>query len=199
MVIKLICGIYKITNIVNGKIYIGSSNDIKQRWRRHKSDLKLNRHDNVYLQRAWNKYGEKNFKFEILEEIPIENLIEKEQYYIAKYNTLYNIYGYNLKESIEGCRGVKRTPEQIEKYRQASKGKKASNETKKRLSEKKRGQNHPRTKLTDEIVRQIKIAIKNGIKNVDIAKMFDTTIYVVTKIKKNKSWTHISVENLGGI
>jgi len=58
-------GIYKIINKVNGKYYIGSSNDIKGRWSEHKNDLKANRHDNDYLQKSWNKYGEENFEFEV--------------------------------------------------------------------------------------------------------------------------------------
>lgn len=58
-------GVYKITNIKNGKFYIGSSIDINTRWRRHKSDLRNENHPNLYLQRAWNKYGERYFIFEL--------------------------------------------------------------------------------------------------------------------------------------
>ena len=52
-----ICCIYKIINIKNGKFYLGSSNNFKQRVKRHKRDLKFNRHHNIYLQRIYNKYG----------------------------------------------------------------------------------------------------------------------------------------------
>jgi len=56
-------GIYKIT--CNDKLYIGSSNNIRKRWRRHINDLNGNKHINIHLQRAFDKYGINNFKFEI--------------------------------------------------------------------------------------------------------------------------------------
>ena len=59
-------GIYKITNKIDGKCYIGQSSNIKKRFKDHRYDLKYNKHDNPYLQNAYNKYGKDNFKFEIL-------------------------------------------------------------------------------------------------------------------------------------
>ena len=56
-----ICGIYKITNKINGKCYIGQSNDIIKRW---KTEYKWY-HINSHLQSAFNKYGLENFDFEI--------------------------------------------------------------------------------------------------------------------------------------
>lgn len=49
-------GIYVITNISNGKKYIGQSVDVEDRIAHHKSSLKHNRHENSYLQNSWNKY-----------------------------------------------------------------------------------------------------------------------------------------------
>jgi group I intron endonuclease len=74
-------GIYKIRNIVNDKCYYGSSKDIKKRWKRHRNDLKNNNH-NPLLQRAWNKYGESNFVFEIVEECNECELLKIEQKYL---------------------------------------------------------------------------------------------------------------------
>lgn len=60
-------GIYKITNAIDGKIYIGQTNNNKYRWYCHIRELKQNKHNNNHLQYAWNKYGESNFNFEMIE------------------------------------------------------------------------------------------------------------------------------------
>ena len=58
--------VYSIENKVNGKCYIGSTVNPVARWSKHKGDLNKNVHHSFVLQRAWNKYGEKNFFFKIL-------------------------------------------------------------------------------------------------------------------------------------
>jgi group I intron endonuclease len=83
-------GIYRIKNLVNGKCYYGSSKQIEKRLSRHKRELKNNIHINCILQRAWDKYGEKNFLFEVVEECDEMVLLEKEQYYLDL-NPEYNI------------------------------------------------------------------------------------------------------------
>jgi group I intron endonuclease len=75
-------GIYRIKNLVNGKIYYGSSKDIKKRWRTHKNKLNNGKHHNSPLLNAWNKYGEENFIFEIIELCDEKILLEREQYYL---------------------------------------------------------------------------------------------------------------------
>lgn len=92
-----IIGIYMITNIVNDKKYIGQSRDIRCRWRGHKSDLKRGLHENIILQNSWNKYGEENFKFSIIEECKLEELDKKEINYIITYNTMCDKrMGFNI-------------------------------------------------------------------------------------------------------
>ena len=83
-------GIYMIKNKIDGKKYYGSAKDIKIRWNRHKNDLNKNQHQNVKLQRAWNKYGSENFDFEILEECAYDDLLIIEQKYLDQ-NPEYNI------------------------------------------------------------------------------------------------------------
>jgi len=88
-------GIYKIFNLVNNKIYIGSASSnggFRKRWNEHKSDLNRNVHHNKHLQLSWNKYGSDNFKFEIIELINDTSLIlEREQYYLDNLKPDYNI------------------------------------------------------------------------------------------------------------
>ena len=80
-----ISGIYKIINKINGKYYIGSSNNItgcRGRWANHIHYLNNNKHQNTHLQRAWNKYGADTFFFVILQKSPIKSLLEVEQEYL---------------------------------------------------------------------------------------------------------------------
>lgn len=91
-----ICGIYCIENLLDHKKYIGQSIDIERRIYDHKRHLKLNRHDNDYLQNEWNKYGENNFSFYIVEQCELSELDEKEISYINEFNTLNRNHGYNL-------------------------------------------------------------------------------------------------------
>lgn len=90
-------GIYCIENLTTNKKYIGQSVDVDGRWSKHKSELNHGNHDNDYLQKAWNKYGEENFCFSVLECCDISELDEKEIYYIDLYNTLDRDSGYNLR------------------------------------------------------------------------------------------------------
>lgn len=91
-------GIYSITNVVTGEMYIGQTiQDFKKRWKSHISALNRGNHDNEYLQRSWNKYGEDAFKFKAIhycDELDILNDLEK--YYIKKYDTYNN--GFNMTE-----------------------------------------------------------------------------------------------------
>lgn len=88
-------GIYKITNKVNNKIYIGSSINIEYRFYEHKIKLKSNSHINKHLQSTYNKYGKDNFSFEILKITSKEILRRAEQFYINKYKVLDPKFGYN--------------------------------------------------------------------------------------------------------
>ena len=93
-----ICGIYKITNQLNGHAYIGLSIDIERRWKEHR---KMKYRACIYD--AFVKYGIDNFKFTILEECQKDKLNEQEKYWIAYYNTYKN--GYNSTPGGEGGYG----------------------------------------------------------------------------------------------
>jgi group I intron endonuclease len=78
-------GIYKITCTANNKFYIGSSKDIHKRLSKHKSQLKFNRHENILLQRAYNKYGSDSFTYKAIEEVEPSLLLMVEQKYLDEY------------------------------------------------------------------------------------------------------------------
>lgn len=88
--IKLTCGIYKIENKVNKKVYIGQSIEIERRWQKH-----LNAKDDFVIHKAIQKYGKNCFSFSILEECKLSELNEKEKYWIDQYNSLVP-NGYNM-------------------------------------------------------------------------------------------------------
>ena len=90
--------IYKITNKVNGKSYIGQTRyTIEFRWRQHQ-----HKKDNTYFHNAIHKYGIENFSIEVLEECDVKDLNSREIFYIAKYDTFNN--GYNLTVGGDGNR-----------------------------------------------------------------------------------------------
>jgi len=76
------CGIYKITNLINKKVYIGQSVNIESRWRDEKaaSNCLSDCEYNSVRSRAFRKYGIENFSFEIIEECSKEQLNEREGY-----------------------------------------------------------------------------------------------------------------------
>lgn len=92
-----IMGIYKIQNRINDKIYIGSSVDIHKRWLQHRSQLNKNQHHSKHLQNSWIKYGQNNFKFEIVELVSNKELLTSiEQEWINKTKCYDYNYGYNI-------------------------------------------------------------------------------------------------------
>ena len=85
-----ISGVYKITNTVTGDFYIGSSKDVKRRWREHKKPSVWKRFSNSPMYLDMQKYSVDKFEFEILEEVESEHLKEKEQQFIETLKPTYN-------------------------------------------------------------------------------------------------------------
>ena len=95
-------GIYKITNKINNKIYIGSSKNIANRWKDHMSELESGDHSNYKLQNAINEFGIQNFTFEVIEVITTKYdrkyLLTREQYYLDKEKSYSDDIGYNIND-----------------------------------------------------------------------------------------------------
>lgn len=141
-------GIYSIINLINGKRYVGSAVNLESRKTSHWSALRKG-YGNDKFQKAWNKYGENNFKFEVIEHCPKELLIEREQYWIDCYQSYKSDKGYNIcmiagsklgskvnKETYKGNghNGYKHTLETKKKMSDARKGIKYSEQTIKKMS-----------------------------------------------------------------
>ena len=133
-------GIYMIKCLINGKVYIGKSNDVKRRWREHKSRLKRNNHENEKLQYDWNKYGEDNFEFKLIENYDNEEFgIELEKKYINEYKSYDLNFGYNMTLG-KGENGWEiLTEETKKKLSEARKGIIFSEEHKKKIGESRKG------------------------------------------------------------
>jgi group I intron endonuclease len=127
--------VYKITNIINNKLYIGKSTIGIDRFKRHK-EIATQKPPNCYfhIHKALNKYGFDNFTFEILEYFYLENdAYDAENKYIKSLNTMSrNGCGYNLND---GGRRAKHTPESIKKISDSHKGFKYTEESKKKMRE----------------------------------------------------------------
>lgn len=99
---EIICGIYRITNTVNNKCYIGKAKNIYRRFSVHKTNSRLpnpDKRSSPLLYYALNKYGIDNFTFEIVESLEVnENILkERELYWMDYYNSYEGCCGYNLR------------------------------------------------------------------------------------------------------
>lgn len=104
-------GIYRIENTKNQKYYIGSSVNIKKRWRDHIKYLTTGTHHCSHLQNAWNKYGANTFVFSIVELVDKKNLLLTEQIHLN--NAFETGMQYNTNRIAGSSLGTKRTPESM--------------------------------------------------------------------------------------
>jgi len=166
-------GVYKIINIINNRVYVGMSNDIERRIKWHKSRLKYKNHNNPILQRAYDKYGEKNFIFEVIEYCSQEKLFEREHYWCTFLNSNNKKFGYNIAiTNIEGNSSMcKESREQGIKVRKSKYESWHSEETKKKISQAKIGK-----KMSDE-------ARANMSKNAPHKKLSKEHIKILSNIR----------------
>lgn len=184
--------IYCIENKINNKKYIGSTKSPQRRWYIHKYLLKKQKHPNIHLQFAWNKYGENAFVFSILEtDFLLEDMLSKEKNYIDNFDTLNRQKGYNIaadtkspmlgrqhtiisknkmKEAKLGIKNNfynrKHSQETIKILREQKKGKKLKEEHRQKVIRAiaKSGEQNINSKLSYEDVKKIREEYKNSIK-----------------------------------
>lgn len=133
--------IYKITNSVNGKVYIGQTVNAKARWSRHKSNAKyFSKNRNEHLTNAMIKYGVDNFTFEVIDQIDtLEQADRLEIDLIKQYDLTNPEFGYNKSPGGQGKRPMseetrKKLSASLKGRKSPMKGKHLSNETKKKIS-----------------------------------------------------------------
>lgn len=191
-------GVYQIKNLVTNKIYIGSTiTSFIYRWRQHHSKLKMRKHENAHLQSSYIKYGDSNFEYTILYVgTSLEDIRTREQEFINTFNSYNPDKGYNMDSVVDRstrseetkkkmslsrkgkCSGSSNnfygkthTEEVREKIRQAHIGKKLSDNTKAKMSEKRKikvrinGMIYPSIKEAAEELKMSKATLSRWVKD----------------------------------
>ena len=125
-----ISAVYKITNTVTGDFYIGSSKDVKERWKNHKCQSTWKKCPNNPMYIDMQRYGIDKFDFQILEEVEPEQLKEKEQKFIETLKPIYNNYrakGLDIDRYREYQKSDKRKKYKKEYYKKYQKSDKYKN------------------------------------------------------------------------
>lgn len=131
----IVIGVYRITCLRNNKVYIGSSFNVKKRWSRHRCSLRKGDHHCIRLQRSWNKYGEKEFVFDIVELVSNKNeLRNREQYWLDKTKASNPSFGFNSSPDAERNSGRKWTEEQRARHSKIMTGRRLSTNHKQNIS-----------------------------------------------------------------
>ena len=162
--------IYKIENLVNGKLYIGSTVNYENRFRNHMSELNRNIHKNHHLQSSWNKHGENNFKFSVICEIEDELKYSLEQWFLDNLSP-FDKNGYNICKQARG--GI------------------ADNVDYKKDRV---GELHPKSIITNEDAINIKKLICEGYCTKDISLKTGIGALLISNIKSLLCWKEVGSE-----
>jgi len=205
------CGVYQIRNPINGKRYIGSSISLKSRYKNHFSQLKLNKHGNIHLQRSYNKYGPGAFGFDVLLYCDPKNCLYYEQKLLDAVSP-----EYNLRSSANNSAGTKwsaevrakhdainQTLERKEQRRRLSLGNKygignrsrlgqrQSSEEKIRHSIASRGESNGNAKLSDQKVLFIRWLNSRGCSCKKLAELANVAPTTISMCVNKKTWRYI--------
>lgn len=121
-------GIYRITCTVNGKVYIGSSENVGHRLVAHRSMLRHQTHSSRAMQRAWDKHGPAVFTFEVIEICAQVDLLVREQHHIDSHRAAESRFGFNGCPVAGTRKGSPQPPSVAETMRRVHTGKPKSPE-----------------------------------------------------------------------
>lgn len=157
-------GVYAIVHLASGKRYVGSaSKSFRLRLAVHMSELRKFKHHSSTLQRAWSKYGDDAFEFRIVELSPPAWVVDVEQVFIDFYHSCERDFGYNMAPTAGSCRGIKRSPESVEKTAASNRGRKHSPETIEKIAAANRGK-----KMSPEAIAKTTAAIRGKKKSPEV-------------------------------
>lgn len=195
-------GIYKITNLKNGKVYIGQTKErFQRRYWFHRWVLNSNKHSNSHLQRSWNKHGAESFEFSVVEVLKKEQINEREIYWISFYREdgiCYNIQDGGQFTDLHRYM----TPEMRRHIgrlnRERLLGSRLSEETKLKMSKARRGRYVKRTTDILDVgrAREIKKRLIKGESPSSIGEdpVLGVGYKVVNNIYSSNHWSHVHVE-----
>ena len=144
MLIAMGC-VYQIRNLVNGKRYVGSTTQPRNRFYLHRSQLGRGKHHAKHLQRAWDKYGGASFAFEIIEtflDVDLDTLLSAEQAWMNQHRVTNKDFGYNNVPIAGSNAGCVHSAEVRERNRARMLGRKFTPEHKAAIGDASRGRTH---------------------------------------------------------
>ncbi|NFN94915.1 endonuclease [Clostridium botulinum] len=166
-----VVGIYGIEDVKKGNIYVGQSKDIAKRWSNHVSFMKKGEYRYTELQEAYTD-DSKRIKFTILEECTVENLADREDFWIKH---VQKIDGWNLINK-QKHGGASRTIRDTSKMKAAQTGMKNGN-----------------CRLSVEDVKEIKNLLNKGVKIEELTKQYCVSPTHISNIKLGKRWSSVEV------
>lgn len=185
--------VYFITNLINGKLYVGETNNPHKRWLQHKNTKSVEKYDTI-VRRAMLKYGSANFTFEIIEEFPIEKeALEAEIWWIAYLRSL-GISLYNLTDGGEDGKpwlGKSLPQEMRDKISQSRIGKYGGTNNpmygKIHTMKVKLKVSETNKKISDSIVEEIiRLSQTGTYTGRELAKLFNVSTAQISRIKNGK-------------
>lgn len=197
---ETLSGIYTITHVSSGRVYVGSAINIYQRWSSHRSSFnKENGKGTPYLRQVWRKHGADAFRFDIVELVDDKSrLIEREQYWINYYGSANRDKGFNIAPKAGSLLGIKQSQEAINKRVEKIRGQKRSDEFKRKASAwmqgNKNGAGHSWCgHLRESDILPIFQAVADGSHVEDVASTFDVSAASIRRVIKRRTWDHVVV------